>query len=895
MADQSKILVKQLQEACKISGSRWGIWLKLVKKGWEFRNNHGISKSRQAILAKFIKSRKNATWLAGALGSGRIRSTQTATSADALGCQRIYVFPGNQSGWVLLVGANKLDRICGGLFRVLSLQIPSFEADTGESKSISQIMEDAGSRPDPLGSSVISSYEVDLEASYNPEQIFENVLDFLASSLRCDAGIMAIRSGEFFRVLALWRLPSGLLGKEISIQDNDILAKLVVNRKGVFKGKGDDWFNLGLIKGKPFNEKFFQAWLGAPIIIGQRVIGLFAFFSSRAGGFTATDLNKVSSQITRLAYVVENAIVFSEAAHYLGQLALLNDLASAASLGINTNEVADRVIQRLRRTFRTQKAGVFLLSVDRKTLKEYGVNEVESDIIPVESSLVGTVVKTGLPVRFGDLSNEIGLNSYQDVEPGVTSVLVVPLKYRGNVIGTLALESMEEAAFTQRDEQLLVLIASHLAGLFENLRLSDEARERAHNLSLINRQLQAVRETALDIASDMDLDAMFKRVVHRACELIGTRGAELGLIDEGEHIVRVMVSETPWDNFKGSRIPLMAGVSGRVAAFGEPLVISDYNIWSGRLFPERIAPFKSVAGVPLKFKDQVIGTLVVIDDRKDWEFRPEHIQLLELLAPQVAIWIRNARLYQELQERSEAQRIAENRLIRSARLAAVGEMAAGVAHELNNPLTTVGGFVEIVINELPVDSPYRSDLELVLREAQRAHGVVRRLLDFSRPVDEHRSQVDINELVNDVLVLIYHLMHTGGVDLVTDLAVNLPWISVDPGQIKQVLLNLFHNAVQSMPNGGLLTVDTVLKQRDGRYWILIAVRDTGEGISPANQERIFEPFFTTRPPGKGTGLGLSVSYGIITEHGGIIDVESRVGKGSCFTIYLPVEREDTNA
>jgi len=895
MADQSQILVNQLHEACKISGSRWGIWLKLVKTGWEFRYSYGISKSRQTILAKFIKTRKNATWLAGALSSGHIRSTQTATSADALGCQRIYVFPANKSSWVLLVGATQLDRICEGLFRVLALQIPSFEANMGESKKIPQITEDAGSRTDPLGSSVISSYEVELEASYNPEKIFENVLDFLASSLRCDAGIMAIRSGELFRVSALWRLPSGLLGKEISIQDNDILANIVVNRKGVFQGKGDDWFNLGLIKGKPFTEKFFQAWLGAPIIIGQRVIGLFAFFSSRAGGFTGTDLNKVSSQITRLAYVVENAIVFSEAAHYLGQLALLNDLASAASLGINTHEVADRVIQRLRRTFRTQKAGVFLLSVDRKSLKEYGVNEVESDIIPVESSLIGTVVKTGLPVRFGDLRNEISVNSYQDVEPGLTSMLVVPLKYRGNVIGILALESMDEVAFTQRDEQLLVLIASHLAGLFENLRLSDEARERAHNLSLINRQLQAVRETALDIASDMDLDAMFKRVVHRACELIGTRGAELGLIDEGEHILRVMVSETPWDNFKGSRIPLMAGVSGRVAAFGEPLVISNYNNWSGRLFPERIAPFKSVAGVPLKFKDQVIGTLVVIDDRKDWEFRPEHIQLLELLAPQVAIWIRNARLYQELQERSEAQHIAENRLIRSARLAAVGEMAAGVAHELNNPLTTVGGFVELVINELPVDSPHRSDLELVLHEAQRAHGVVRRLLDFSRPVDDHRSQVDINELVNDVLVLVHHLMHTGGVDLVTNLAENLPWISVDPGQIKQVLLNLFHNAIQSMPNGGLLTVDTTLKQRDGKYWILIAVLDTGEGISPANLERIFEPFFTTRPPGKGTGLGLSVSYGIITEHGGFIDVESRVGKGSCFTIYLPVESEDTNA
>jgi two-component system NtrC family sensor kinase len=116
-------------------------------------------------------------------------------------------------------------------------------------------------------------------------------------------------------------------------------------------------------------------------------------------------------------------------------------------------------------------------------------------------------------------------------------------------------------------------------------------------------------------------------------------------------------------------------------------------------------------------------------------------------------------------------------------------------------------------------------------------------------------------------------------------------IVVDPNQIKQVLLNLFHNAIMAMPMGGVITLKTSRELREGQNWLSVVVCDTGEWITPENLDRIFEPFFTTRPPGSGTGLGLSVSYGIISDHGGTIEVESNPGKGSCFTVYLPFEQE----
>ena len=143
----------------------------------------------------------------------------------------------------------------------------------------------------------------------------------------------------------------------------------------------------------------------------------------------------------------------------------------------------------------------------------------------------------------------------------------------------------------------------------------------------------------------------------------------------------------------------------------------------------------------------------------------------------------------------------------------------------------------------------------------------------------------------DVLALVNHLLRTSGIQLVTDLSDGIPWITVNRNQIKQVILNLVHNALHAMPTGGELHITTNRRRRDQRDWLTMSLTDTGTGIAPENLERVFEPFFTTRSKDGGTGLGLSVTYGIITDHGGFIDVESQVGKGSTFIVRLPVEVE----
>ncbi|MCB0120131.1 MAG: hypothetical protein KDD72_13950, partial [Anaerolineales bacterium] len=163
-----------------------------------------------------------------------------------------------------------------------------------------------------------------------------------------------------------------------------------------------------------------------------------------------------------------------------------------------------------------------------------------------------------------------------------------------------------------------------------------------------------------------------------------------------------------------------------------------------------------------------------------------------------------------------------------------------------------------------------------------------RLLDFSRQGERVRASADLNEVVNDVIALTRHLIQTNNVVLIVELESTLPWVSIDSNQMKQVLLNLIHNALQAMPQGGEMHVRTFLGRREGREWTVMSVQDTGTGISTEDQSKIFEPFFTTKGQRGGTGLGLSVTYSIVADHGGTIEVMSQAGQGSVFEVWLPL-------
>jgi two-component system NtrC family sensor kinase len=233
----------------------------------------------------------------------------------------------------------------------------------------------------------------------------------------------------------------------------------------------------------------------------------------------------------------------------------------------------------------------------------------------------------------------------------------------------------------------------------------------------------------------------------------------------------------------------------------------------------------------------------------------------------------------------ETLRSTEQQLIQSEKLASVGQLAAGVAHEINNPLGTILLFSDIMRKELPDGDPRRDDAKMIIEEATRCKTIVSDLLNFARQNEVLAQTTDVNALITEVVQDTGVQPMFDHVEIVTRLDPELPTIQADPAQLREVFVNIMTNAAEAMEGGGSLTITTASAQDE---MIQIVFRDTGCGIPEENLSKIFTPFFTTKPIGKGTGLGLAIVYGIIKMHRGQIYVESEVGVGSTFTITLPV-------
>jgi two-component system, NtrC family, sensor kinase len=297
--------------------------------------------------------------------------------------------------------------------------------------------------------------------------------------------------------------------------------------------------------------------------------------------------------------------------------------------------------------------------------------------------------------------------------------------------------------------------------------------------------------------------------------------------------------------------------------------------------------------------EMVAATRSIIAGRFDQEVRSDSPDEMALLAASFNAMLKSLRqmkadleewgrtLEQKVQERTEELGAMQARVAQSERLASLGMLAAGVAHEVNNPLGGILALTCLTVEDLPKDDPNRENLEEVIRQAERCRNIVRGLLEFSRQSRGKAEAVDFNKVLQDTLGLISRQAPFFNIHLVWDLDPELPRVNADRSQFQQVFINILMNAVQAMEERGTLTIAT---RRDFHPDVAeVSISDTGRGIPPEQIDRIFDPFFTTKESGQGTGLGLSIAYGIVTTHRGTISVRSEVGKGTTFIVRMPVE------
>jgi len=297
--------------------------------------------------------------------------------------------------------------------------------------------------------------------------------------------------------------------------------------------------------------------------------------------------------------------------------------------------------------------------------------------------------------------------------------------------------------------------------------------------------------------------------------------------------------------------------------------------------------------VPLLVREELIGILILGPKLSEVSYAQDEQLALITLANQTAVAIQNAWLYSDLERSLETLQEMQDRLIQSEKLSAIGEMIAGVAHEINNPLTAVIGYSQLLqMQSMDQDAQIHEDLGQILEAGMRMKRIVANLLDFSRQHQPQKEYVDINQVISTSLALRMNELTNNNIEVQADLISDLPWTLADRHQLQQVFVNIINNAQQAIVEEGGAGVLAVSTQRQRNNTILIRFQDSGPGIPEEIMNRIFDPFFTTKEVGKGTGLGLSVSYGIVNEHQGRIWAESEDGQGATFLIDLPIRKSD---
>jgi len=442
---------------------------------------------------------------------------------------------------------------------------------------------------------------------------------------------------------------------------------------------------------------------------------------------------------------------------------------------------------------------------------------------------------------------------------------------------------MMESSIAVRDAAgNLTALQGFLLDITDRKRAEQEIRRR-------NRELMVLNSIGQTLTESLDLTDSIHRTLRQMTELFKLHASSLYLLDEagltlrriaavghrseqGRHVPPVTVQPELLQHIKAVHATFLSAQGLPI-----PMVLRE---------AQRKEGLHSAFVVILWSKDRVLGGLVV-GSRTPREFSPADINLLIAVGSQISNAIDRSVLYEETRQAYENLRRTQEQLLHSEKMAAVGQLISGVAHELNNPLTAILGYSQLLLSsgQMPPQGMEYSDK--LYKQAQRTHRIVQNLLSFARQHKPERVAVQLNQILKDTLALRDYDLRLSNIRVRYDLASDLPMTAADPHQLQQVFLNLVNNAVDAIlehSSEGDLWVSTRAKDD----CLIVEFKDSGPGVKDAS--RVFDPFYTTKPVGKGTGLGLSICYGIVTEHGGSISVSNVQPSGACFTIELPYQR-----
>ena len=571
-----------------------------------------------------------------------------------------------------------------------------------------------------------------------------------------------------------------------------------------------------------------QSEISAPLIYHDRTVGVMQVLSYKTDAYDAHDLDLIMLIARQAAVAIENARLFDAQRNEQRQTEAAAEIARVALRKVTVAEASHAILDILNEVLPSSGKAIGILQSDGKDIVCVAATGtcqlMEGLTAPVERSAVRTTWAREEPTFIENL-REVGHNVDRIPEE---AAITIPLIASNRRLGVLAITTQTPQARTGPHIDALLRIAPAVALAIEVLVLSEEE----HRIHARERTLAAALAT-------MDQPVLI-----------------LGVDARVQYANRAAIREYGYE-------------SGDIAG----LSVDDFVVASARLSrPPTIPPFP---------QDNALWIGEHVHRRKDGSEFPAAVTLSHIRDATdnniigLVIGVRNL---------TEERKVADH-LGRTEKLAAIGELVAGVAHELNNPLTGISTFAQLLLEDQLPGEQFES-VSLIKREADRAIGVIRDLLLFARKTDAREVTVDINTIVKHTVRLRALASRSTGIEVHMRLDDSDPKVRGDEQKLQQVLLNLLVNAESAMEGSEVRHLSLVTQRKQGM--VQIVVSDTGHGMESSVSERVFEPFFTTKPPGEGTGLGLSVSYGIIQAHGGGISVESTPDVGSTFTILLPL-------
>lgn len=520
------------------------------------------------------------------------------------------------------------------------------------------------------------------------------------------------------------------------------------------------------------------------------------------------------------------------------ELAALNAVSNAVGQSLDLDQILRAALDQVVDLFTAHRACVHLYDSDSEELDlrvwRGGSSEFLSRIarLKLGEGLVGMVAQQNEPMAL-DIEDFPDETAEVVAADGVASLAAVPMKFRGKLLGVLGVGSEQKGRFSTADLSLLCAMASQVAMAVENALLFKDLQSKTGELAEQNADLAKATTKIRHLIGSAEKERSFS---------VRFDNPSLAKCWEVKSCTSV---DCP--SFKSENLRCWQ-VSGTHCGGEVQGVFAQKFGRCDKCEVYRIAHTGRLAGLGEAFNNMM------------------------------------AMLEQQVEEQNQLQ----EQLTQSTKLAALGELAANIAHEINNPLTGVLGYSALLQRGLDEGDPSLKDLKVIENETIRARDIVRNLLDFARQEGLKKHKVCIRDVMDDTLYLLRRQAELINVKLVIDYDDEVPQVYVDVNQMKQVFINILNNALHAMQGGGRLTVGIKAAKPDGRRpWVEVSFTDTGSGIPPEKLEMVFNPFFTSKEAGKGTGLGLSVSQRIVEEHGGSIEVESQIGAGSTFTVKLP--------